>query len=85
MYVTELRTNFETLERMMDLPANVKVVAIQEEDIKGCFKIRMCSITPPPEECTFADLSSIGDAYRHPEKYNGNSPSKASTSEPEAA
>lgn len=81
MYITEIRLTFETLEQAMNLPDTVKVVAVQEEDIKGIVKVRVVSTTPPPEEYTLPHISMVGEAYRHPEKFKAgpHGPGKGAT------
>lgn len=73
MYISECRLTFESLERALNLPANCKVVAVQEEDTKGLLKFRIVSATPAPEEYSFEHLSMVGEAYAYPEKYTAKS------------
>lgn len=88
MYISEIRLTFESLEKELNLPPDAKIVAVQEEDIKGVFKIRVVSMREPPEEFRFSDLSQVGKAYLNPEKYKAgpDGPGKGRTrgAEPDA-
>jgi hypothetical protein len=74
MYISEIRLTFDTLEKAMNLPPDAKVVAIQEEDIRGVFKIRVVSEREPPEEFRFDAITNVGEAYTNPEKYKAKPP-----------
>jgi hypothetical protein len=90
MYISEIRLSFETLERAMKLPPTVRVVAVQEEDIKGVLKIRVVSTTEPPEQYELKGLDMVGEAYANPKKYRakpnfgkGQVPTEAPKAPPE--
>jgi hypothetical protein len=76
MHLSEIRLTFDTLEKAMGLPPDAKVVAVQEEDIKGVLKFRIVSLREPPEEYSFNQLSTVGEGYCNPEKYKAKPLSK---------
>jgi hypothetical protein len=87
MYISEVNLTFQTLEQAMNLPPTAKVVAITEigEKMGGLVKLRIVSSTEPPEEYALPQLSMLGEAYRHPEKYKARRAINDSGSSGEAA
>lgn len=69
VHVNELRLTFEMLEKAMNLPPNVKIVAVQEEDTFKIFKIRLVSDKELQDSYSVPSLSTVGDLFTNPEKY----------------
>lgn len=67
--VTEMVMTFEMLERAMNLPHDVKIVAVQETDQFKVMKIRFVSDREMPDSYSMSELSKVGDMFLNPEKY----------------
>jgi len=69
IYVEEVHATFEMLAKVLNLPDYVKIVGITEQEIKGCFKIRLASEKSLDGEYSLNDMTNLGEMFANPEKY----------------
>lgn len=73
IHIHELLLTFGSLEKAMNLPPNVKIVAIKEDRDSKIFNIRLASTQNLPNQNEYSystpELSQIGDFFCNPDKY----------------